>query len=391
MSDDLMGQSLTALTIGMDRLERELSRGEGALDSEGLVPIYLGQNLVAPLELHDWSEARAEIDRLEKAAWAYPEGPRRTFLLAMLDSLRAAAQLFAGEVLSFAEKIERLVGVPATTVSDGIIAEMHQTIDGLLEQTGYCKGSLAQRIERWETDRFLAPDDLVKVLDALMIEAKRRTDAMIYPTGDYRMRLHPVRDVPYTARCNFTKGNMDLNVDLKFTRSSLKHLVTHEIFPGHSAQLLYTLERASSGQSSADVLLCTTNGATGAIQEGIGDQGIQLIDWIEDEDDLMYTTLRRLRSAAATNAAWYLMAEEWPREQVEKYLRDHAFAQSAWILGRLRFASHPFRGPFVASYWFGDEAVREVRERVTPAQHKAFIEYLYGSMNTPASLRMFAP
>jgi hypothetical protein len=390
MDDYGIGQALTALAIGMDRLERELTRGEGALDREGLVPIYLGQNLVAPLDLHSWSEAHIEIDRLEKIASAYPEGPRRSFLLSMLDSLRTAAQLFAGETLSFADKLEHLVGVPATATPTETVEDIQQTLDRLLERAGYRIGSLAQRVERWEAAHFLAADELAKVLDELMVEAKRRTDEMIYPTGDYQMHLHPVKDVPYTARCNFTEGKMDLNLDLKFTRSSLKHLIAHEIFPGHSTQLLYTLDRARSGQSSPDVLLCTTNGATGAIQEGIGDQGIHLIDWVEDSDDALYMTLRRLRSAVATSGAWYLMAERWPQEQVHDYLRDYAFAQPAWIMGRLRLAAHPFRGPFIASYWFGDEAVREVRERVLPAQRKAFIEYLYGRMNTPTSLRMFS-
>ena len=40
-----LGHKLTALTVGMDRFERQQSGGEGALDSEGLVPIYLGGSL----------------------------------------------------------------------------------------------------------------------------------------------------------------------------------------------------------------------------------------------------------------------------------------------------------------------------------------------------------
>jgi hypothetical protein len=198
-----------------------------------------------------------------------------------------------------------------------------------------------------------------------------------------------VRDISYTARCRFDDRLMDLNADLEFTRSALKHLVSHEVFPGHSTQLLYTYARAKEGRSPLDVLLCTANAATGAVQEGIGDQGIYLIDWVDSEDDAIYLNLRRIRTAAATSAAWYLMGEGRPQEQVRQYLQQTAFPQSAWLEGRLRFATHPFRGAFIASYWFGDEAVRTVRERTPQERFPAFIEELYGQLNTPHSLQMF--
>ena len=222
-----------------------------------------------------------------------------------------------------------------------------------------------------------------------MLEGQQRTDAMVFATNDYRMKLNLVYGVPYTARCNFNQGLMDLNGDLKFTPSALKHLVAHEVFPGHSTQLLYTLNAAQNGLSTPDVLLCTANTVVGTIQEGIGDQGIHLIDWIESDDDAIFMALRRLRSAAATSAAWYQMGEHWTLEKVRVFLQETAFPQPAWLEGRLRFAAHPFRGAFIASYWFGDEAVREVRERTKPENRKAFIEYLYTQMHTPSSLRMF--
>lgn len=146
----------------------------------------------------------------------------------------------------------------------------------------YRHGTLAERATRWEAERALEP-----VFVALMAEAKRRTDERIFPTGDYDMKLNLVRNISYTARCNFDERLMDLNADLEFTRSAL-------------------------------------------------------------------------------------------------------FPQQAWLDGRIRFASHPFRGAFIASYWFGDEAVRAVRERTPRSRFPAFVEELYGNLNTPKSLRAFS-
>ena len=344
-ADFAIGEKLTALTMGIDRLERTLSQGEGALNSEGLVPIYLGDGLVQPRVLSDWPQAFAELNDLTREAEGIPEGARRSFLLAMLDSLRAAAELFSGASLSFQDKLERLVGVPAGPVPAEQLESLRENLDALLGETGYRQGTLAERAARWETERTVASEDIEALFREFMTEAQTRTDALIFPTKDYTMQLNLVRGVPYTARCRFDDGLMDLNADLNFTTPALKHLVAHEVFPGHSTQLLYTLERAQMGESPADVLLCTANAATGAVQEGIGDQGLHLIDWIDSADDATYLTLRRLRSAAATSAAWYLMGEQWPEERVRTFLTDTAFPQAAWLEGRLRFAAHPFRGP----------------------------------------------
>ena len=387
--DHEFGQRLTALAVGMDQLERHLSQGQGALDSEGLIPIYLGNDLVAATKLETWDEVFVQLDQLELTAKAYPAGSRQVFLLAMIDSLRAAAQLFNGAELGFSEKLERLVGVPAHAVPNEQLQAMRIKLEILLDAAGYKQGSLSERVGRWESERFLPAEKIEQTFNALMLEGQQRTDAMIFATNDYRMKLNLVYGVPYTARCNFNQGLMDLNGDLKFTPSALKHLVAHEVFPGHSTQLLYTLNAAQNGLSTPDVLLCTANTVVGTIQEGIGDQGIHLIDWIESDDDAIFMALRRLRSAAATSAAWYQVGENWTLEKVRQFLQDTAFPQAAWLEGRLRFAAHPFRGAFIASYWFGDEAVREVRERTKPENRKAFIEYLYTQMHTPSSLRMF--
>lgn len=387
--DNDLGRRLTALTMGMDDLERRLSKGEGALSTEGLVPIYMGRTLVDAAALSGWQDAFDALSGLQREVEAYPPGARRTYLLGMLDSLRAAAELFSGQELSFRDKLERLVGVPSGAVPPEQIEAMTLGLLSRLDKAGYRQGSTAERVTRWESERALDPDELEPLFVSLMAEAQRRTDERIFPTGDYDMKLNLVRGTAYSARCRFDDRLMDLNADLTFTRSALKHLVAHEVFPGHSTQLLYTYAWAEDGRSPLDVLLCTANAATGAIQEGIGDQGIHLIDWVDSEDDAIYLELRRLRSAAATSAAWYLMGDDWPEARVRDYLQETAFPQQAWLDGRIRFASHPFRGAFVASYWFGDEAVREVRERTSPERFPAFVEELYGRLNTPKSLRMF--
>ena len=269
--------------------------------------------------------------------------------------------------MSYSDKVRELVGAPAAPVDEARIEGLTRDLDAALTRAGVTGAGLSERVHRWEADRAIDPAQLEQVFTELLAAAKARTDGSIFDTGDYEMRLNAVSDAPYTARCGFKERRMDLNVDNRFTRAAMKHLVCHEVFPGHATQLLYTLAEVQAGRSPADALLCTANAVTGCVQEGIGDQGVALIDWIEDEDDEIHMLLRPLKSAVQTTAAWRMMVQGEPREVVADYLRTAAFGQEAWVQGRLRMAEHPFRGPFIASYYAGNESVRQVRERVPAA------------------------
>lgn len=387
---DSFSERLTRITMGIDALERRKNRGGGPLDSEGLVPIYLGADLIAAPLLADWAEAETELDALHEQLPRVAPASRRVFATAMLRSLRTAVRLFRGVALDYSVKVTDLVGAPAGPVDAAELDAARDRLDVLLRACGVVRGSLARRIAEWEEARALPAGEIENTYHTLMDEGRARTAGKIFDTGDFTMALNPVRGVPYTARCGFDAGKMDLNVDLKFTRAAIKHLVAHEVFPGHATQLLLTRARVEQGTAHPETLLCTANTVLGCVQEGIADEGVGLIDWIDDDDDRIHLELRRLRSAAQTCAAWYLMVEERPAETVAQYLRDTAAGQESWVQGRLKMAAHPFRGAFIASYWAGARAVRRVMERTSAADFPRFVDYLYANAHSPQSLEMFA-
>lgn len=384
-----IGRELTAVTVGIDAFERSQPADRSLLGGEGLVPIYLGKDDIPGKAYADRDAIRDDLGNLDAATAALPVGPRKMFLEGMLKSLRVALKMLSGASPSFEEKVTDLVGAPAGREDPAVIEEARAKLDALLKKSGFVNGSLGERVGTWEEARAVPSEKVEAVFRELMAEAKAKTDKLIFDTGDYDMKLNPVRGMMYTARCSFNDGKMDLNFDLSFTRAALKHLVCHEVYPGHSTQLLSTKYAVDKGEAPADALLITTDAITGCVQEGIGDQGAHLIDFIEDDDDEIHVELRRVRSASQTSAAWMLMVEGVPREDVANYLRETAMGQEAWVQGRLRMAAHPFRGPFISSYWTGNECVRKVRERVTPEQWPGFLKALYFRANSPASLDMF--
>ena len=384
-----IGRTLTAITMGIDAFERRQPADKSLLGGEGLVPIYLGGDGIPARDYSDVETIKADLDTLVTEAAALPASPRKVFLEGMIRSVRTATKMLAGASPSFEEKVTQLVGAPAGREDAAVIEDARAKLDAVLKRSGFVNGSLGERVAAWEEARAVPADQVETVFRELMAKAKAKTDAMIFDTGDYDMVLNPVRGMFYTARCSFNEGKMDLNFDLSFTRAALKHLVCHEVYPGHSTQLLSTKAAVDAGDAPADALLITTDAITGCVQEGIGDQGVHLIDFVEDDDDAIHIELRRVRSAAQTSAAWMLMVEGLPREDVANYLRITAMGQEAWVQGRLRMAAHPFRGPFISSYWAGNEIVRKVRERVTDAERPAFLKALYSYANSPESLSMF--
>ncbi|PZN94441.1 MAG: hypothetical protein DCF31_09440 [Alphaproteobacteria bacterium] len=387
---EAIDRELTAVTMGLDRFERGANGGDSLLDGEGLVPIWMGDDLVPPRAYAGWEPIFADLAALSDRVAALPADDRGAFLRTMVASVTTAARLFSGAAMTYADKVRDLVGADPAPVAQADIAALTDALDAGLVRAGFTNGSLKARVDAWEAVRAVDPARIEAVFRELMAAAKARTASLIYDTGDYDMALNPLRNIPFTARCGFDERRMDLNVDISFTRAALKHLVCHEVFPGHATQLLYTHAEAAAGRAPMDALLCTANAVTGCVQEGIGDQGVALIDWVEDDDDALYASFQTLKSAVQTTAAWALMAENAPEAEVAQYMRDTGYGQEAWVQGRIRMARHPFRGPFMASYYAGNEAVRKVRERVAPADRAAFVHYLYGRVHSPESLQMFA-
>ena len=268
---------LTAVTMGIHALERQRNDGHSLLDEEGLVPIYTGGDLVAPRSYSDWDAVRKDLGALEEGLSTLAPGERRTFLEGMIASLKLAVRLFSGGSPTYEQKVMGLVGAARGHEDAGMIGACRDRIDRLLTRMGFCRGSLADRVRTWEESRAIPDDKLDGVLAELMAEAKRRTDEMIFDTGDFSMEIRPVRDVPYPAWCGFADRRVDLNVDLLLSRAALKHLICHNIFPGHATHALYTHAEVTAGRSTFDALLISANAVTGCVQEGIGDQGIYLI------------------------------------------------------------------------------------------------------------------
>jgi hypothetical protein len=374
---------LVQATLGMDQLYRAQNSGTGVLDREGLVPVTLTD--ASPTKFSDWDEADAHLGTLATKAKQSDDALRRDYLGEMIESLRGLIATFRGESVSYVERVERCLRVSADAVSPEIMDGYRAEIGRLLNQLGFTQGVMIERLARWETENQVPTVQVQTVLSELLDEAKRRTDEKIFRVPDLIMKPVGVRDVPFAAYCGYLERELRINLDFPYTRQALKHLACHEAFPGHTVHRVCE-ERTKNGKMPLDGALVVTSSASSPLFEGIGDNGIRFLDWIEDANDLLAMNLNRLRAAARLNAARMIHHEKMPIDQVKMYLQETCFVSAAWAESRIAFLTHGLRAPFIYAYWCGDVAVERVWTRVSPSQRKTFFEYLYYNMHTPTTL-----
>lgn len=383
-----IGKELAELTAGIDALYRNTPRSDGFLDKEGLIPVAMAK--VDPQPLRDYEEARTRLEALRARLPAEAESALRAdYVGEMIDSLLALVTTFEEKPISFAERVSRQIRVPTQLVPDAELEGYRTTIRQKLDELGYSGGSLTEDFNRWEVQARVPVNSVLEVLRTLISEGRDRVTATMYPMASEWMEPVGVSAVPFSAYCDYPTRKVLLNLDFPYTRFSLKHLATHEVFPGHLVHMSLRERYVAEGKMPLDGAQVVTSSASSALFEGIADNGMFFLDWVDGPEDELGVALQRLRSAMRCNAAWMMHAQGMTLDEIVPIMADKALQDPVTARSRLAFLSHNLRAPFVYAYYSGDMAVHEVWKTVTPDQRKDFWAYLYGNMHTPTTLAKY--
>lgn len=384
-----LGQEMAEITAGLDLLYRSRNGAAGILDAEGLIPVAVAA--ISPRRFGSYDEAETALlsfrERLGKAESAL----RRDWLDEMSDSLLALIGTFRGDAIGFAERLERQIRVDVRNIPQDIIIGYHQGIRAVLDELGFRGGDLQEDLARWELEARIPPEKVLDVLADFQRQARTRCGRMATVLkADWMAEewIEPIgqRDVPYSAYCDFPGRRLRLNLDFPYTAFGLKHLAVHEAFPGHLVHLKLREKRVAAGLMPADAAQVVTSSASSALFEGIADNGLQFLDWIETPEDHLGHLLQRLRSALRCRAAWFLLGEGRAFDEIVPEIAAASLQSPTVTRSRLAFLRHGLRAPFVYAYWCGETAVDAVWSRTEPERREAFWEYLYGNMHTPKTL-----
>lgn len=378
-------EGITTALLGLDQLFRAEPGGGG----DGLVVLNMSRTH-QPERFADYAAAEARFAELERGAAALPEPDRRAYYAQLCQSEIAFCRWRRGQ-LSFGEQISGFLHVPGAPAADADLDQLRAEMRALLSAMGY-SGDLAAQCAHWEERNRVPPDEVQPTLTELLSAAWDRTAERMEipaPKSD-GMRVQTVRAAPFSGRCDYSHRTIELNIDPVLTLPGLKHLAVHEGYPGHYVQFKLREHWYAAGLAPADGLLSVVNTASSSPFEGIADNGLRVIDWIESDDDRLQALLTRYRAGIGTVAAWRLHAEGWAPELVANWLRANALVGGeGWVANRMRFIAAPDRSALIWSYWWGEAAVAPAWESAPAARRPEFLRYLYGRMHSPQTVAMF--
>lgn len=379
------GERVCNALLGVDTLYRDESG-----DGDGLVVLNMAQAPRQAVNYQTYADATAAWQSLRTDAANLPEADRRRYYDQLCESTLAFIE-WRDRGLPFEEQLTRFLHVPAAPASEKELDTLRSGIRQLLNTMGY-SDDLADQCAAWEAKNRVPADEVPGVLEALLDEAWDRTAAILEipaPKSD-GMRVQGVSGVAFNARCNYLERKVELNTDPILTRPGLKHLAIHETCPGHYVQFKLRETWYREGTAPADNLLSVVNTASSSPFEGIADNGMAMLDWVESDDDRVQMLMNRYRAGIGTVAAWKLHAEGQSAGAVTDWLRTHALSGGeGWAANRMRFIAAPARAVLIWSYWWGEPVVTGVWEQVPTARRTEFIRYLYGRMHSLATVQMF--
>jgi hypothetical protein len=378
-------EQVTTALLGIDALYRKESG-----DKEGLAVVNMSGGMHKPEPFETYGSAARRFKDLKQQAVSLPEPDRRRYYDQLCHSTLAFIDWREGR-LPFKEQLSSFLHVPAEPASDGELDQLRGRMRSLLNGLGY-SGDLPAQFAAWEARNRVPPDEVPGLLRELLATAWDRTEERLHIPAEKSdgMRITPVSGVAFNARCDYLQRNIELNIDPTLTRQGLKHLTVHEAYPGHYVQFKLRETWYREGTAPADGLLSVVNTASSSTFEGIADNGMALLDWIETDDDRLQALLNRYRSGIGTGAAWRLHALGWSEEKVKDWLRSQTLAGGeGWVAGRMRFLSAPSRAVLIWSYWWGEASVTPVYRRVPVDRRLEFLRYLYGRMHSNQTVAMF--
>lgn len=390
------GEKVTCAVLGVDALYRrdaaERAGTQGAdgdrLGGEGIVAVNLSK--MPARRYPGWQEVLLDWEILRQHAGSLPDPRRReyyedlaTAIIALVTWSRAGAG-HLGEP-AFSELGRRTLGLDRLGFTSEEWQQARGSLHNRLAEAGYRHTNLQDALARWEDQRRVPASDVIPVLNDLLDSGRGLVEERMFPLPAERsIRAVGVRDVPYSAYCDFLASEMQVNLDQPYTLPELRHLVAHEAYPGHYTHLAVREVSASAGETTEDVLLVMTDTPTSPIFEGIGDNGLRFC-WNVEPDDALVLDVFRMRILAVCRAALRLARGE-PEESVQKELAAESGASMEWVEQRMRFLSFPLRRLFIFAYAWGERLVGDAYRAIGPGKREAFLSTLYRHHHSARSL-----
>lgn len=254
---------------------------------------------------------------LLRATSSWPAGSiearRPEFLRAQLIAARTRLRMMQGERLSFEDEAEGLFGVrpeirPLSDY-DSVLARIERLVPGT--------GTLAERVEAFQSRFTIPADRLDPVMRAAIAECRRRTLEHIALPTEEQFTLEFVTDQSWSGY-NWYQGNyrslIQVNTDLPIRISRAVDLGCHEGYPGHHVYNALLERNLARGRGWVEYTVYPLYSPQSLIAEGSANYGYDLAFPGEDRLRFETQTLYPLAALPTAEAARYLELQKAMQE-----------------------------------------------------------------------------
>jgi hypothetical protein len=342
--------------------------------------------------------ARDLLSRVRAAA----PSDRREFLEKQMVAVEAFLRKLSGEKMTLTEEARLLYDIDPPVHPKEEFEAAQASLEALLPG----EGDLAGRLKAFR-DQFTVPkDQLPKVLDAAIVELRRRTAAMVPLPGRESFKISLVAQKPWGAY-NWYQGNLtsliDVNTDLPVSVAQVFGTLAHEGYPGHHTLNALLEQKLVRGRGWKEFTVYPLYSPTSLVAEGTANLGIEII--LTDAERLAFVrnvlaplaglsgvdfdkaeevrkAMKPLRYASG-EAARLLLDEGKSETEVLEFLRRYALEDPARARKSIEFAK-TYRA-YEYTYTVGEDLVRAY-VGTGPDRAKRFFDLLERPV-TPSMLR----
>lgn len=364
---DDFGRAYLRLTLHIDR------------HVPGYVDAYTGPpDLKEEVAAGDLRPIAALQDDLAWLKANTPQGDpeRRAYLLALFRAMDCTLRMQAGETFEYLDEVARLYDIQPQKADEAPFEAARKVIDDLLPGDGSPGERLEARRKRYE----LAPDTLLRLLEIVRDECRRRTAALVTLPDDEEIEMALVSDQPWAAY-NWYKGHgrsrIEFNTDIPVALLSLPDLIAHEGYPGHHTEHLIKERVLLDEKGYAEEASFLLHSPAAVIAEGIATTAAEIIfpngslheylagvllpeAGMQGEDA---ETIRRLSEAqdalryVAGNAAILYHSGDLDQERTIDYLQTYRLVSRPRAEQSFRFISNPLYRSYVFTYSEGYDLI----------------------------------
>ena len=374
--------------LSMDKIYKASDRKDTDLRHEGLVPVVFSP--VDFDELGSWEECKKLLLSIYEDYKSIENDIRMNYMFEQISSVLTLGEwVFEKKPSTYRNLVYNLMLIDPNPATEWQLERDRHNLYNLLGDKDY-RGSLDERLKAWKDDNHIPKEALEKTLDELSVQCLERTHTLGFEgLDDIQVKAVIVNDVPYSGYCDFHARSIYVNGDLDYTYPNVKRLMCHETHPGHVTHMQLRKLRADAGLIPLDALLVITNTASSPIFEGLADNGLAFIGWINTLDDKIAITLQSMNAKVNNTCSHMLHELGRSVDEVKEYLMKRAFINDTGANTKLRMLTNPLRSPFAYSYWRGNEAVAAIYSQLQRHETGDFLRYAYHNMHSANSIAQF--